>query len=634
MSDSLKHECGIALLRLKKPLEFYQEKYGSALYGLNKMYLLMEKQHNRGQDGAGLANLKIDVPPGKRYISRARSSEKQPIADVFRKIMGRFEDLQEKRPDRLSDVKWLYENVAFTGEVFLGHLRYGTYGNNSMESVHPFLRQNNWRTRNLVLAGNFNLTNVDELFDVLIDLGQHPKEKADTVTILEKVGHFLDTQVEQDFQRFKAEGHDRAAITRMIGDELDLGQVLARASELWDGGYVIGGMVGHGDSFIMRDAAGIRPAFWYEDDEITVAASERPVIQTAFNVRADQVQELLPGQALIVRKNGSTCLEQVREAAPTPRKCSFERIYFSRGNDADIYAERKALGRLLVPRILEAVEHDVHHSVFSFIPNTAETSFYGMIQGLEDYVNESKVSRIIGLGDRPSEEDVRSILQERPRAEKVAIKDVKLRTFITQDSTRDDLVAHVYDVSYGTVRSGVDHLVVIDDSIVRGTTLKKSILSILDRLGPKSIVVASSAPQIRFPDCYGIDMARMGDFIAFQAAVSLIRKQGREALLDEVYSACQAELEKPLTQQRNAVLPIYEGLAQNDVSEEISLLLTPAHVNAKVKIIYQSIEGLHKAIPGHTGDWYFTGDYPTPGGNRVVNRAYIYWRDGSNKRAY
>lgn len=634
MSDSLKHECGIALLRLKKPLEFYQEKYGSAFYGLNKMYLLMEKQHNRGQDGAGLANLKINVPPGKRYIARARSSEKQPIADVFHKIMGRFEDLQEKHPERLSDTKWLYENVAFTGEIFLGHLRYGTYGGNSIESVHPFLRQNNWRTRNLVLAGNFNLTNVDELFDILIDLGQHPKEKADTVTILEKVGHFLDVEVEMAFQQYKDAGYDHRKITELIGDNLNLEHVLTRASELWDGGYVIGGMVGHGDAFIMRDPAGIRPAFWYEDDEIAVAASERPVIQTAFNVKAEDVKELQPGEAFIIRKNGETSLAQVRAAASRPRKCVFERIYFSRGNDADIYTERKALGRSLVPKILQAIEHDVDHAVFSFIPNTAETSFYGMIQGLEDHINESKIARLIGLGAHPSEEDIREIISERPRAEKVAIKDVKLRTFITQDSSRDDLVAHVYDVSYGTVRRGVDHLVVIDDSIVRGTTLKKSILSILDRLGPKSIVVASSAPQIRFPDCYGIDMARMGDFIAFQAAVSLIRKQGRDQIFDDVYAACEAELAKPLVQQINAVLPIYEGLSQGEISDEISRLLTPEHVQAHVQVIYQSVEGLREAIPEHTGDWYFTGDYPTPGGNRMVNRAYINWKDGSNKRAY
>ncbi len=634
MSDSLKHECGIALLRLKKPLEFYREKYGSAFYGLNKMYLLMEKQHNRGQDGAGLANLKINVPPGKRYISRARSSEKQPIADVFSQIMGRFEDLEEKHPERLNDTKWLYENVAFTGEIFLGHLRYGTYGGNSIESVHPFLRQNNWRTRNLVLAGNFNLTNVDELFDILIDLGQHPKEKADTVTILEKVGHFLDVEVEMAFQRYKEAGHDHRKITELIGDSLNLEHVLTRASELWDGGYVIGGMVGHGDAFIMRDAAGIRPAFWYEDDEIAVAASERPVIQTAFNVKASEVNELQPGQAFIIRKNGDTCLSQVREAAAVPRKCSFERIYFSRGNDADIYNERKALGRTLVPRILKAIKHDVDNTVFSFIPNTAETSFYGMVQGLEDYVNESKVARLLKLGANPSEDDIRTIISERTRAEKVAIKDVKLRTFITQDSSRDDLVAHVYDVSYGTVRRGVDHLVVIDDSIVRGTTLKKSILNILDRLGPKSIVVASSAPQIRFPDCYGIDMARMGDFIAFQAAVSLIKKQGRDGLFQDVYLACKAELEKPLDAQRNAVLAIYDGLSQSEISDEISILLTPDHVKAKVKIIYQSLDGLRAAIPGHTGDWYFTGDYPTPGGNRVVNQAYMHWKDGSNKRAY
>lgn len=633
MSDKIEHECGIALLRLKQPLQYYIDTYGTAFYGLNKMYLLMEKQRNRGQDGVGLANVKLSVPPGHRYLSRSRSVANQPIEDLFAQIMGRFAETREHHPERLKDADWMQKEFAFTGEVFLGHLRYGTYGRNTIERVHPFLRQNNWRSRTLALAGNFNLTNVDELFDILVGLGQHPKEKTDTVTVLEKLGHFLDEEVEAAFRRFKDEGHENEAISALIARHLDLGKVLRRSSQSWDGGYVMGGIVGHGDAFITRDPNGIRPCFWYEDDEVVVAASERPVIQTAFNTKVNDVHELQPGEALIVAMDGTTRIEQIRE--PGERKpCSFERIYFSRGNDADIYRERMALGESLVPKVLEAVEHDLDGTVFSFIPNTAETSFYGLVKGMESHLNQSKIQRIIGLGAHPDPEEVRSILEERPRVDKVALKDAKLRTFIADDGARDDLVTHAYDITYGTIRRGMDQLVVIDDSIVRGTTLKRSILRILDRLDPKRIVVVSSAPQIRYPDCYGIDMARMGDFIAFQAAISLHRERGNDNLIESVYDACLLELEKPYDEQRNVVKPIYDSLTEEETSDRISKLLTPPGMRAEVRILFQSVDGLHAAIPQHTGDWYFTGNFPTPGGNRVVNRAFAYWKEGKKIRAY
>ena len=631
MSDFLTHECGIALLRLKNPLQYYINKYGTAFYALNKMYLLMEKQHNRGQDGAGLANIKLDVSPGKRYISRMRSVDNKPIQDAFGKIMGRFSELS---PDQLSDADYLQQNFAFTGELSLGHLRYGTYGKNDIENCHPFLRQNNWRTRNLVVAGNFNMTNVDELFDVLIDIGQHPKQKSDTVTVLEKIGHYLDVENQTLFDALKAEGLDNRSISEKIADTLDLGKVLRSSASDFDGGYAMCGLLGHGDAFVLRDPNGIRPAYWYEDDEVVVAASERPVIQTAFNLKADDVVEVEPGHALIIRRNGTTSLEKVLE--PRDRAaCSFERIYFSRGNDKDIYEERKALGEGVVSQVLEAVEHDLDNTVVSFIPNTAEVCFYGLIKGLEDKLNRSKIERIKGLGANPSAEDIESVLSERARVEKITIKDAKLRTFISEDATRDDLVAHVYDIAYGTVNPGVDSLVVIDDSIVRGTTLKKSILRILDRLGPKRIVVASSAPQIRYPDCYGIDMAKMGDFIAFQAAVSLLIERGMGNILDETYEKCLKELEKPLSEDiQNPVTAIYEPFSPDEISDRISKLLTPEGMGAEVKIIFQSIEGLHKACPDHTGDWYFTGNYPTPGGRRVVNKAFVYFMEGRSERAY
>ena len=630
MSDFLQHECGIAMLRLKQPLQYYIDKYGSAFYGLNKMYLLMEKQHNRGQDGAGLANIKLDVPPGKRYISRIRSVDSRPIQDVFSRIMPRFEGLSS---EQLKDSQFLQEEMAFTGELFLAHLRYGTYGKNQVENCHPFLRQNNWRTRNLVVAGNFNMTNTDELFDKLVGLGQHPKEKADTVTILERIGHFVDVENQRLFDQYKQEGLANEDISERIAEEIDLPTVLKHAANSLDGGYVMCGMIGHGDAFVMRDPNGIRPAFFYEDDEVVVITSERPVIQTAFNLSTEDVHEIQPGHALIIKRDGTVSMPQVKQ--PGERKaCSFERIYFSRGNDQDIYTERKELGRQLVPQIMEAVEHDLDNTVTSFIPNTAETCFYGLVKGLEDHLSQAKISRIIGLGANPDPNEVKSILDERARVEKIAIKDAKLRTFITEDANRDDLVAHVYDIAYGTVNPGQDNLVVIDDSIVRGTTLKRSILRILDRLNPKRIVVASSAPQIRYPDCYGIDMARLGDFVAFQAAISLIKERGMEHLIDEVYAKCKAQIELPKEENTNQVKAIYEPFTTEELNDRISQLLTPKGMKAEVKIVFQSIEGLHASCPNHQGDWYFTGDFPTPGGHKVVNRAFVYYVEGRNDRAY
>lgn len=633
MSDAIKHECGIALLRLKKPLEFYLEKYGTAFYGINKLYLLMEKQHNRGQDGAGVANIKLDMDPGERYISRVRSTDPKPIQDIFSSINKRFQEIEETNPEKLNDVDYLKRNAGFTGELFLGHLRYGTFGRNSIESCHPFLRQNNWITRNLVVAGNFNLTNVDELFDVLKGIGQHPKEKSDTVTVLEKIGHFLDEENDEMYQQYKAQGYSKPEIYKRIAEKIDLEKILKKASSDWDGGYAMSGLLGHGDAFVLRDPSGIRPAFWYEDDEVCVVASERPVIQTAFNLKQSDIQELTPGHALIVKKNGS--VNEVLINEPRERQaCSFERIYFSRGNDYDIYKERKKLGDLIVPEVVKAVNYDLDNSVFSFIPNTAETSFYGMIKGLEDYVNQEKFDAIKALGKDFTDDQLSAILNRRARIEKIAIKDAKLRTFITQDDARDDMVAHVYDITYGSVVRGKDNLVVIDDSIVRGTTLKQSILRILDRLEPKKIVVVSSAPQIRFPDCYGIDMARMKDFIAFEAAISLLKDKGLDHIIDDVYKKCKEQEFIPKEQIKNYVKEIYKPFTPEEISAKISELLTPKTIKAEVEIIYQSIENLHKACPENLGDWYFTGNYPTPGGNKVVNKAFINFVEGNDKRAY
>ena len=633
MSDAIKHECGIALLRLKKPLQFYLDKYGTAFYGVNKMHLLMEKQHNRGQDGAGIANIKFDMEPGQRYISRTRSIAKSPIQDIFDQINGRFQQIQNENPENLKNIDYLKKHVGFTGELFLGHLRYGTFGRNSIESCHPFLRQNNWITRNLVIAGNFNLTNVDELFDVLVNVGQHPKEKSDTVTVLEKIGHFLDAENDELFQQYKQLGLDNLEVYNRISENLNLIKILQKASEDWDGGYAMAGLLGHGDAFVLRDPSGIRPAYWYEDDEICIVASERPVIQTAFNLKVENIKELKPGYALIIKKNG-TVTEELINKPLLPKKCSFERIYFSRGSDSSIYNERKALGRLIVDKVLKAIDYDFDNSVFSFIPNTAEVSFYGLIKGLEEFLNEEKIKQIIALGDKPSSEDVSKIIKQRARIEKIAIKDAKLRTFITQDDSRDDLVAHVYDITYGSVRPLKDNLIIIDDSIVRGTTLKQSILRILDRLEPKKIVVVSSAPQIRYPDCYGIDMAKMGDFIAFEAAIQLLVDTKRENIIQDVYKQCLSQVNLPKEQVRNYVKEIYAPFTDEEISVKIAQLLTPISMKSKVEIIYQSVENLHIACPDNLGDWYFTGDYPTPGGNKVVNKAFINWMEKRNERAY
>ena len=633
MSDAIQHECGIALLRLKKPLQFYLDKYGTSFYALSKLHLLMEKQINRGQDGAGVANIKFDMEPGERYISRYRSIDSKPIQDIFTHIHSRFEEIGEADPAKLKDVDYLKKNAGFTGELFLAHLRYGTFGRNSIESCHPFLRQNNWITRNLALAGNFNLTNVDELFDVLLDLGQHPKEMSDTVTVLEKIGHFLDEENDDMLSELNSLGFSKKDIYEKIAKNLNIEKILKRASSDWDGGYTMAGLFGHGDAFVLRDPSGIRPAFWYEDDEVCVVASERCVIQTAFRLTYDQVQELTPGSALIIKKSGEVSEVQINE--PKEQKsCSFERIYFSRGNDFDIYKERKNLGKLVVNQVLKAVDYDLDNSVFSFIPNTAETSFYGMIKGLEDYLNDKKFKAIMDLGSKPTEEELKAIIYQRARIEKIAIKDAKLRTFITQDDARDDLVAHVYDITYGSVVRGKDNLVVIDDSIVRGTTLKQSILRILDRLEPLKIIVVSSAPQIRYPDCYGIDMAKLGDFIAFDAAIHLLKERGQTNLIEEVYRKCKEQEGLPKEQIKNYVKEIYKPFSPEEISAKIAELLTPPSISAKVEIIYQTIENLHLACPENLGDWYFTGNYPTPGGNKVVNKAYINFIEGNNKRAY
>jgi amidophosphoribosyltransferase len=629
MSDAIKHECGIAFLRLRKPLEYYAEKYGTPLYGINKMCLLMEKQHNRGQDGAGLATINLNVPLGSRYISRHRSNANKPIQDLFEYVNRRFVDLMNTDPQKLNDVKWLQENVAFTGEMLLGHLRYGTYGGNGIEQCHPFLRQSNWRTRSLVLAGNFNMTNVDELFNQLVEIGQHPKEKADTVTILEKIGHFLDEENDRIYYDRRDE-YSKKEISKVIAEELDIQDVLTNSAKHWDGGYVMCGMFGHGDAFVLRDPAGIRPAYYYADDEIIVATSERPVIQTAFNVPAESIKEIERGHALVVKKDGSYAMVSVKPQLER-KACSFERIYFSRGNDQDIYQERMNLGKRLCPTILKTINNDLKNTVFSFIPNTAEVSFYGMMKGMNDALNVEKTKEILAL-DNPSQEDIIRIMSSSIRAEKIAIKDAKLRTFITQDDSRDDLVAHVYDITYGTVKP-TDNLVMIDDSIVRGTTLKQSILRILDRLNPKQIIIVSSAPQIRYPDCYGIDMAKLGDFIAFQAAITLLKESGQEHIIDEVYQNCLNCCDDD-EQVENYVQAIYAPFSAVQISKKIAQLLTPDNINAKVNIIYQKISDLHASCPDHQGDWYFTGNYPTTGGNRVVNKSFINYIEGKNERAY
>jgi amidophosphoribosyltransferase len=632
MSDALKHECGIAQIRLLKPLEFYKEKYGSAFYGVNKMYLMMEKQHNRGQDGAGFASIKLNTDPGDRYISRLRSNASQPIQDIFAQINQRINTELIEHPEYVNDVALQKKNIPYIGELYLGHVRYGTFGKNSIESVHPFLRQNNWMHRNLIVAGNFNMTNVSKLFDKLVELGQHPKERADTVTVMEKIGHFLDDEVRKLYKKLKKEGYTKVEASPLIADRLNVAKILRKSAKDWDGGYAMAGLLGHGDSFVLRDPSGIRPAYYYKDDEIVVVASERPVIQTVFNVKFEDVKELEPGHAIITKLDGEVSIKQILE--PLERKaCSFERIYFSRGSDAEIYKERKMLGRLLMPEVLNSIDHDTINTVFSFIPNTAETSFLGMVEAAQDELNKQKNEAILSEKDTLTDERLQEILAHKLRTEKVAIKDVKLRTFITEDSSRDDLVAHVYDVTYGVVKPE-DNLVIIDDSIVRGTTLKKSIIKMMDRLNPKQLVVVSSAPQIRYPDCYGIDMARLEGLVAFRAALELLKDAGKYDLIEEVYNKCKLQEHLEDKDVKNFVKEIYEPFTDQEISDKIAELLSEPEVKTKVKIIYQTVENLHIACPDHLGDWYFTGNYPTFGGNRVVNRAFINFYEGNEGRAY
>ncbi|MDF7797912.1 hypothetical protein P4C99_00455 [Pontiellaceae bacterium B1224] len=631
MSDWIGHECGIAAVRLLKPLDFYIEKYGTAMYAVNKLTLLMEKQHNRGQDGAGACAIKLDMPAGEPYIFRTRSADKNPIMSVRNRMVKAFADAREAHPEMMNDGDWVKKNVLFAGELLLGHLRYGTHGAQGETFCHPFLRQSNWMTRNLAVAGNFNLTNNNELFDMLVELGQHPRNKADTVMVLEKIGHFLDEANDFLFRKYRKEGLSRIEITEKIVKELDITRVLKKATRSFDGGYVMCGMIGHGDLFALRDPSGIRPGFYYQDDEIVVIASERPQIQTALNIPIGEVKEIEPGHALIVKRSGKVTMEQVNEPLEkTP--CSFERIYFSRGTDKDIYQERKNLGRSLVRRVLDAVDYDLENTVFSYIPNTAETAFYGLVEGVKDMVGERMKFHLLKEKHLTAER-IDELLAFQPRVEKLMTKDAKLRTFITADADRNDLVAQVYDTTYGIVKSQ-DTLVVLDDSIVRGTTLRTSILRILDRLGMKKVVIVSSAPQIRFPDCYGIDMSKMKDFIAFEAAVALLRETGREQVLNDIYEACKEDEQKPIAQAQNQVIHLFDPFTPQEVSDKIAEILTPEGMKAKVQIIYQSIGGLHEACPNHKGDWYFTGNYPTPGGHRVANRSFINFMEKSDARAY
>jgi len=633
MSEQIQHECGIAMVRLLKPLEYYLNQYGTSTWALNKLHLLMEKQHNRGQDGAGITSIKFDPKPGEKYINRHRSNSTSPIGDVFKAAYGEINELVDDHPERLNDLQYLKHNAGFASELFMGHLRYGTFGKNIIQNLHPVIRANNWMTRNLVLAGNFNMTNVDELFEKLLELGQYPVETSDTITILEKIGHFLDEENEMLYARFKNEGYSKREITAKIAGSLDVQNILRKASVNWDGGYAIAGMFGHGDAFVFRDPNGIRPAFYYQDEDVVVAASERPVIQTALNVHHSQVKEVEPGHALIIRRDGTVAMVPILE----PRKrlaCSFERIYFSRGTDIEIYQERKNLGKMLTPAILNAVNHDLKHTVFSYIPNTAAVAFYGLVEALGDFCDGIKKDLLLKDASVLTPARIEEIMTLKPRVEKVAVKDIKLRTFITQDNARDDLVAHVYDVTYGVVNSGEDNLVVLDDSIVRGTTLRKSIIRILDRLGPVKIVVASSAPQIRYPDCYGIDMTKLGDFVAFNAAIELLKETRQSHVINEVYLKCKEQEKWPKEQVVNYVKDIYRPFTAEQISAKISQLVTPPGCKADVQVVYQTIEDLHEAIPNHMGDWYFTGNYPTPGGNKVVNKSFINFIEGRNERAY
>ncbi|MFZ4455126.1 MAG: amidophosphoribosyltransferase [Bacteroidales bacterium] len=619
MSDSIKHECGIAMIRLLKPLEYYQEKYGTNSYGLNKLYLLMEKQHNRGQEGAGVACVKLDAKPGEEYIFRERQTGSNAIHRAFESIHKTIQD-----PNNLN-------NNSFKGELYMGHLRYSTTGRSGISYVHPFLRRNNWKSRNIALAGNFNLTNVDEIFNFIVSQGQHPRHNADTFIILELIGYLLDRQVEKLYEQFKWNGASGPEINKLIEESLDVEDIIREASRMWDGGYVMCGLIGSGDAFAFRDPWGIRPAFYYQDDEVVVIASERPVIQTVMNVSYDNVKELNPGQSIVIKSNGTVNLTQIHQPRETSA-CSFERIYFSRGSDKDIYKERKALGKLLVDQVLKSIDNDLDNTVFSFIPNTAEVAFYGLVEGMEEHLNNKKIKQIREKNGSLTEQDLQDILAKRIRFEKVAIKDIKLRTFIAEDNNRNDLATHVYDITYGSIRPGIDNLVVIDDSIVRGTTLKQSIIKILDRLQPKKIVIVSSSPQVRFPDCYGIDMSRMNEFIAFKAAVGLLKDQGREAEIDKIYKKSKAQAGLPKEKIQNYAVEIYNSFTDEEVSAKIAEMLTPQETKASVEIVYQTIEALHKACPNHTGDWYFSGEYPTPGGTRLVNQAFINFIEGSDKR--
>ena len=630
MSDHINHECGLALIRLLKPLEFYKEKYGTSTYGLNKLYLMLEKQHNRGQDGAGFASVKLNTKPGERFMHRERSANQNPIQEIFNNSNELIKEEIQNNPDWSVDVQ--KKNIPHVSELFLGHVRYGTFGKNSVDAVHPFLRQNNWMHRNLIVAGNFNMTNNKELFENLVSLGQHPKEMSDTVTVMEKIGHFLDDAVAKIYKNLKRKGISKIEASSIISEKIDLIKVLKKASKDWDGGYVIGGLLGHGDAFVVRDPAGIRPAYYYSDDEVLVVASERPVIKTVFNTVNNSIKEIKPGCGLVIKKSGDLIIEKVTN--PVKRKsCSFERIYFSRGSDHEIYKERKKLGSLVFPQIQKAIKNDLKNSVFSYIPNTAEVSFYGLVHEVQDHMNKIAEEKIIKEGSKITRERLKALLSLRPRIEKVAIKDAKLRTFITDDSSRDELVKHVYDVTYGSIKKS-DNLVIIDDSIVRGTTLQKSIIKMLDRLCPKKIVIVSSAPQIRYPDCYGIDMARMTDLIAFRAAISLLNDSNKTEKIKQVYDKCLVENKKPVKKIKNLVKEIYQSFSDDQISKKISIMLKEKDIKADVEVIYQSIKNLHIACPDNLGDWYFSGNYPTPGGNKVVNQAFINYFEGSDKRAY
>ena len=632
MSDHINHECGLALIRLLKPLEFYKKKYGTNSYGLNKLYLMLEKQHNRGQDGAGFASVKLDTEPGQRFLHRERSANQNPIQEIFDNSNKRITEQINNNPSFKDNLELQKKEIPHISEVFLGHVRYGTFGKNSKDAVHPFLRQNNWMHRNLIVAGNFNMTNNKELFDNLVLLGQHPKEMSDTVTVMEKIGHFLDNEVAKIYRNLKKENVSKIDASPLIEESLDIPKILSKASQDWDGGFTIGGMLGHGDAFVIRDPAGIRPAFYYLSEEVVVVASERPVIQTVFNTSYDEIKEVNPGDCIVIKKNGKIQIKNVIK--PVEKKaCSFERIYFSRGSDKEIYSERKKLGSLLFPQILKSVNNDLQNTVFSYIPNTAEVSFYGMVQEAQDFMNKQAEKKILNEGDKISKEKLRELLAFRPRIEKVAIKDAKLRTFITDDSNRDELVRHVYDITYGSIKKS-DNLVIIDDSIVRGTTLQKSIIKMLDRLCPKKIIIVSSAPQIRYPDCYGIDMAKMTDLIAFRAAIDLVKENDKEELIREVYEQCVLENKKPVNKIKNIVKKIYSSYSDNEISNKISSMLKEDDINAEVDVVFQSIENLHKACPENLGDWYFSGEYPTPGGNKVVNKAFINYFEGSSSRAY